>query len=194
MNALKWIALGTMGVILTANGQATVMGWATVDRGADILVRGGDQASPSEFTETVVVEFKSASEQAYCSGVLVGTNAVLTAAHCGYRKLVPVRVTAATNLSQALKLGAGGYARQPSTGVPQVQSAAVASFAVMDPSAVAQGRNLGGLDLMVMRSCRDKGKLGQYICNYMILLVFLSSFHTNKKHDSASSAMVIGPS
>ena len=151
MNALKWIALGTMGVILTANGQATVMGWATVDRGADILVRGGDQASPSEFTETVVVEFKSASEQAYCSGVLVGTNAVLTAAHCGYRKLVPVRVTAATNLSQALKLGAGGYARQPSTGVPQVQSAAVASFAVMDPSAVAQGRNLGGRDLMVIK-------------------------------------------
>lgn len=151
MNILHWIALGTLGVILTADGQENIMGWVSVDRGADILVKGGIKASVNDFTETVVVEFESASEQGYCTGVLIATDAVLTAAHCGYRKLVPVRVTAATSLSQALKLGTEGYAKTPPTGLPQVQSAAVASFAVMDVGAVSQGRNLGGRDLMVIK-------------------------------------------
>ncbi|MFJ3110278.1 S1 family peptidase [Pseudomonas putida] len=151
MKRLKWIVLGALGVILTANGHEQIMGWGSVDRGADILVKGGAEAGVNDFTETVVVEFVSESEQAYCTGVLIGKNAVLTAAHCGYRSLVPVRVTAATSLSQALSLGTGGYSKKPPTGTPVVQSAAVASFAVMDESAVKQGRNLGGRDLMVIK-------------------------------------------
>jgi len=151
MKALGWIALSTLGVILSANAQTTVMGWAPVDIGSDILIKKGTPASESEFTETVVVEFKNATERTFCSGVLIGADAVLTAAHCGWRKLVPIRVTAASTLGQALNLGPLGYARQPASGTPQVQSAAVASFEAMDSDAMTDGQNMPGRDLMVIR-------------------------------------------
>jgi len=151
MNLCQRVVIGVLAGAVMANSQASVMSAAMVDKSSDILIKNGNKAREGEFSETVVVEFKSGSEQTFCSGVLVSPDAVLTAAHCGYRKLVPVRVTAASTLSQALSLGVEGYARHPAVGVPEVQSVGVNSFVVMDPGAVAQGRNLAGRDLMVIK-------------------------------------------
>lgn len=47
------------------------------------------------------------------------------------------------------------YARSPATGLPDIQSVGVLSYAFMDAASVAQGRNLAGRDLMVVRLKRD---------------------------------------
>lgn len=155
MKPLQWLALGVAGLTASAIGQMSVQSMATIDKASDILVKNGTPAKPFEYHEAVVVEFRKDQVQTYCSGVLLTSGAVLTAAHCGYNKFVPVRVTVASRLDQALSLGADGYARSPATGAPAVQSAGVATYAVMDPVSMAQGRNLAGRDLMVIKLRKD---------------------------------------
>ena len=134
MKSLKLLALGLAGVSTSAIGQMTVMSAATVTKLSDILVKNGTAARPAEYREAVLVEFKGgASQSTICSGVLVAPDAVLTAAHCGYKGFVPARVSAASRLDQALHLGAEGYARSPATGSPDVQSVGVLSYAFMAP-------------------------------------------------------------
>lgn len=151
MRPLNWLALGAAGLSVSAIGQMSVMSAATVDKVSDILVKGGTTAKPVEYREAVVVEFRKDRLQTLCSGVLLTSGTVLTAAHCSYNKFIPVRVTAASNWAQALSLGPDGYARSPASGLPAVQSIGVVSYAVMDPISVAQGRNLAGRDLMVVK-------------------------------------------
>lgn len=155
MKPLKLLALGVAGMSASAIGQMTVMNAATVDKVSDILVKNGTVARPVEYREAVLVEFRRGASQSICSGVLVAPGAVLTAAHCGYNGVVPVRVSAASRLDQALDLGSDGYARSPATGSPDVQSVGVLSYAFMDAASVAQGRNLAGRDVMVIRLKKD---------------------------------------
>lgn len=155
MKSLKLLALGLAGISASAIGQMTVMSAATVDKASDILVKNGTVARPVEYREAVLVEFRRGASQSICSGVLVATGAVLTAAHCGYNGFVPIRVTAASRLDQALDLGSDGYSRSPATGSPDVQSVGVLSYAFMDPVSVEQGRNLAGRDVMVIRLKKD---------------------------------------
>ncbi len=160
----RW-ALGSIVSLCAASlapyalGQNSTTTAATVDKVNDTLVKNGAVASTSEYREAVVVEFRKDGKKdgllSICSGVLVTSKAVLTAAHCGYYNFTPVRVTAAARLDQALSLGSESYARSPTTGVPDVQSAGVESYAVMDPVSLAKGSNMAGRDLMVINLKRQ---------------------------------------
>lgn len=153
------MSLCAVGLAPCAIGQNSVTSAATVDKVNDTLVRNGAVASPAEYREAVVVEFRKDGKKdgplSICSGVLVTSRAVLTAAHCGYYNFAPVRVTAAARLDQALSLGSEGYARSPATGAPDIQSAGVESYAVMDPVSMARGSNMAGRDLMVINLTKE---------------------------------------
>lgn len=155
MKTTRFLALAVTWMTTSAVAQVSVMQAATVDKSSDILVRKGTPAKISEYREAVVIEFKKGGQQILCSGVLVTPGSVLTAAHRAYNGFLPVRVTTALRHDQALPLGADGFARSPATGLPDVQSAGVASFSVMDLQSVTQGRNLGGRDLMVVKLQKD---------------------------------------
>lgn len=152
------VYLVCLGLAALTAGAAVVMTkkFSVPDRVNEILVKNGALAKPSEYPEAVVIEFKQKDGAgSMCSGVLISPTAVLSAAHCAYQSRQPVRVTVSSRLDQALALNGNDYAKSPGFGIPAVQSAAVASFDTMDPVSVAEGKNLGGRDLMIIKLKAD---------------------------------------
>ncbi len=119
---------------------------------ADILVKNGTPALPENYPEVVVIEIqKQDGTQSFCTGVLIASDAVLSAGHCVQDGYKPIRVTAALNINQALPINNTNYARQPKTGTATVQSTRAFSFNAMDPNSIAQGKKLTGRDLLIIK-------------------------------------------
>lgn len=117
----------------------------------DILVKNGAAAKLEDYPEVVAIEVRRRDgARSFCSGVLIASDAVLSAGHCVQDGYQPVRVTAALSINQAIPSD-NNYARQPATGTAIVQSIKVLSFSAMDPSSIAQGKKLAGRDLLIIK-------------------------------------------
>lgn len=105
----------------------------------EFLVIGGRPASASEFPEVVTVHLSGGR---FCSGVLVATTAVLTAAHCLFDGAVPERVTSG-NIFDSLsdKEGASNS---------KYQAIQVGSYVPMTKDSI-DTRQIRGVDLMIIK-------------------------------------------
>jgi len=135
IGAVRVLSVGSL--LLLNNSHSATLDAATV--GNYPFVKNGLAAKPSDFPEVVAVEVDDVVRQVkrICTGVVVRDDVVITAAHCAYGKIKPLRVISGTNAAV-------------SATTPSQQVLKVTSYKVMDPQATSAGRRLMGSDLMIL--------------------------------------------
>lgn len=143
--------LACLVVVFLINTAVQAATTDSVPTSMDIQVRNGAIVPKGEYPQAVVIQMdKDGKPVGLCSGVILTSIDVLTAAHCGFNGTTPTRVTAGSSFSEQLPLNGSSYARRPTVGQPAVQTVAVERFWFMNDEAV-QRQAIDGVDLMLIR-------------------------------------------